>query len=73
MSSTVLLCHSALRVSDTQTLLHCRRVSGIQEISGIVGTNATDLKEAMAAGVLALTSAEHRLGALRTAMISIQR
>ena len=45
----------------------------MQEMSRLVAANSTDLREATAAGVLALTSAEHRLGALRTAMMSIER
>lgn len=32
-----------------------------------------DLRGALAAGVLALTSADNRLAALRAAMISVQR
>ena len=51
----------------------CRNRSSVHELTSIVRGCIQDLREAMAAGVLALTSVDHRLAALRTAVISIER
>ncbi len=49
----------------------CR--GGGPELQSILRGSVQNLRDAMAAGVLALTCVDHRLAALRTAVIAIER